>query len=104
MVTNGNHERFYDWAAYKARFTMPRNTFDREGFDSYGNFWYSYQYGNAQWISLDSEADLDEGSPQISFLHAALEKANANRAAIPWSVVTLQAALLLHGGFTRGLR
>ena len=23
MVTNGNHERFYDWAAYKARFTMP---------------------------------------------------------------------------------
>ncbi len=93
MVTDGNHERFYDWAAYKARFTMPSNFVEREGYASNGNFWYTYQYGNAQWISLDSEADLDEGSPQISFLQAALEKANANRAAVPWVVVTLHKPL-----------
>ena len=41
MVTNGNHERFYDWAAYRARFTMPTN----EDFtvspplQSNGSFW-----------------------------------------------------------------
>lgn len=93
MVTDGNHERFYDWAAYQARFTMPTNTLEKDGYESHGNFWYSYQYGNAQWISLDSEADLDEGSPQITFLKTALEKANANRASIPWVVVTLHKPL-----------
>jgi len=72
---------------------MPSNSIDKDGYESNGNFWYSYQYGNAQWICLDSEADLDEGSPQISFLKVALEKANANRASIPWVVVTLHKPL-----------
>ena len=89
MVSDGNHERFYDWAAFKARFTMPSNSKDVDGYDSHGNFWYSYQYGNSRWISLDSEADLSESSPQISFLETALQAASANRERVPWVVVAI---------------
>jgi hypothetical protein len=84
MTSNGNHESFYDWAAYKARFNMPTGG---------EQFWYTYQYGNAQWVSLDSEADLSPESDQIVWLESTLEAANANRANVPWVVATLHKPL-----------
>jgi acid phosphatase type 7 len=85
MVTNGNHERFYDWAAYKARFTMPTNN----DLQSNGNFWYTYEYGNSRWISISSEHDLSEGSPQMKFLTQALDQAVDRRSTVPWIVVSI---------------
>jgi hypothetical protein len=85
MVTNGNHERFYDWAAYMNRFTMPKNP----DLLSNGSFWYTYEYGNSRWISISSEHDLSEGSPQRTFLIAALEFSVARRDVVPWIVVSI---------------
>lgn len=102
MVSDGNHERFYDWAAFKARFKMPLNTESIDGFNSNGNFWYAYRYGNSQWISLDSEADLSDGSPQKIFLEKALQAANKNRDRVPWVVVTLHKPLYCSAKGTPG--
>jgi hypothetical protein len=102
MVSDGNHERFYDWAAYKARFTMPANTMDQHGYTSNGNFFYSYSYGNVQWISLDSEADLSTDSPQMIFLEKALTRATQNRDSVPWIVVSLHKPLYCSAKGTPG--
>jgi hypothetical protein len=102
MVSNGNHERFYDWAAYKARFTMPANTVDQHGYASNGNFYYSYRYNNVQWISLDSEGDLSSDSPQMMFLEKALTSATQNRDSVPWIVVSLHKPLYCSAKGTPG--
>ena len=78
MVTNGNHERFYDWAAYSNRYKMPSSA------QSNGNFWYSYNYGNVHMVSISSEHDLSADSPQISFLINDLQQATTNRENVPW--------------------
>eukprot|EP00981_Chlorochromonas_danica_P002541 scaffold487_cov178-Ochromonas_danica.AAC.29 len=64
---------------------MPQNN----ALGSNGNFWYSFTYGNVEWISLSSEHSLDEGSDQRNFFINALEAAQANRVNVPWIVVSL---------------
>jgi len=85
MVGDGNHERFYNWTAFTNRYKMPSNP----DLGSNGNFWYTFNYGNIQWVSISSEHPLDEGSPQMNFLRAALEAANANRATVPWIILSI---------------
>lgn len=89
MVGPGNHERFYNWSAFTNRYRMPSNP----SLGSDGNFWYSFDYGNAHWISISSEHDLTAGSPQITFLEAALQAAVANRANVPWIILSLHKPL-----------
>ena len=89
MVGNGNHERFYNWTAYTNRYKMPSNP----DLGSDGNFWYTFTMGNMQWIQISSEHSLDPDSPQINFLHKALDAATANRAVVPWIVVALHKPL-----------
>jgi hypothetical protein len=84
MVGNGNHERFYNWSAYTNRYKMPSNP----DLGSDGNFWYTFSYGNIQWIQISSEHSLAPDSPQIQFLRNALEAANANRETVPWIVLS----------------
>ena len=83
MVTNGNHERFYDWAAYTNRYKMPASS------QSNGNFWYSYNYGNIHMVSISSEHDLSADSPQIAFLINDLQQAVENRDNVPWIVLNI---------------
>jgi hypothetical protein len=90
MVGNGNHERFYDWAAYTNRYKMPNNAPELA---SNGNFWYTFSYGNIQWVQISSEHPLDAASEQYAFLQAALAKANANREVVPWIVLTIHKPL-----------
>lgn len=67
-----------------------------------GNFWYSYDYGMAHFISLDTETDLghglvgpDEGSPEFSGPFGLMNQqinwlvndlANVNRTSTPWVI------------------
>jgi hypothetical protein len=90
MVGNGNHERFYDWAAFMNRYHMPNNN---PTLPSNGGFWYTFTYGNIQWISLSSEHDLDASSEQYAFLKQALDQAAANRDNVPWIVLTIHKPL-----------
>ena len=91
MVTNGNHERFYNYSAFRNRYSMP---FERSGGSSDG-FWYSYDYGNVHWVSISSEHDLDDGSVQKEWLRNDLAVATApdRRALVPWVVVALHKPL-----------
>ncbi len=98
MVGNGNHERFYNWTAYTNRYKMPQN----EALVTGGNFWYSFNYGNVHWVQISSEHSLDAGSPQMIFLVAALEAATANRAVVPWIVLTLHKPLYCSAEGTPG--
>ncbi len=98
MVGNGNHERFYNWTAYTNRYHMPQNS----ALGSDGNFWYSFDYGNVHWVSISSEHSLDAGSPQMLFLTAALDAATANRAVVPWIVLTLHKPLYCSADGTPG--
>jgi hypothetical protein len=98
MVGDGNHERFYNWTAFTNRYKMPQNA----ALGSDGNFWYSFNYGSCHWISISSEHDLGEGSPQRTFLVAALEAAVANRAVVPWIVLTLHKPLYCSAEGTPG--
>lgn len=90
MAGNGNHERFYNWSAFINRYHMPTNTPD---LPSNGGFWYTFSYGNIQWISLSSEHPLDASSEQYSFLRQALDKAVANRENVPWIIVSIHKPL-----------
>lgn len=91
MVTNGNHERFYDYAAFRNRYSMPA---EKSG-GSLSNFWYSYDYGNVHWVSISSEHDLEDGSVQKEWLRSNLAAAAApeRRAQFPWIVVALHKPL-----------
>ena len=49
MVAMGNHESIYDGLNYRKRFTMPF-------FNATHNLWYSFDHGNAHFLSYTSEA------------------------------------------------
>jgi hypothetical protein len=85
MVGVGNHESFYNFTSVNARYKMPQST----SLGSQQNFWFTFTYGNIQWVSISSEHDLSEGSPQITFLRNALVQANANRNNVPWIVLSI---------------
>ena len=91
MVTNGNHERFYNYSAYRNRYSMPAE----RSSGSLDNFWYSYDYGNVHWISISSEHDLDDGSIQKEWLTNDLAQAASpeRRAQVPWIVLALHKPL-----------
>lgn len=93
MVGVGNHEQFYNWAAYMARYKMPMNTIQDSGYASEGNFWYAFTYGNVRWISISSEHPLDDGSPQRTFLEKSLASAVANRNLVPWIILSIHKPL-----------
>lgn len=82
LVGAGNHDSFYDWAAFQNKFKMPQSP------DSNKNYWYDFEYGNIRWISGSSEHDISEGSVQQLWLIDALERAVANRETVPWIIYT----------------
>lgn len=84
MVGVGNHDMFYQAAAFQTRFQMPYK--HSKGL---GNFWYSYDIGLVHIISASSEHEYDEKSEQIKWLIEDLKVANRNRNKIPWIVFTI---------------
>ena len=63
MVAPGNHEFWYDFAAYKARFFMPGDDHDNEDSETkqenHNNMYYSWTYGNIHFNSMNSETAVD---------------------------------------------
>merc|ERR1711865_524511 len=78
MVAVGNHEHYYNFSAYRTRFSMPGMAASNE------NLWYSFDYGGVHVAVFSSEHDLEMQAP---WLKADLEKAVKNRAVVPWIVV-----------------
>lgn len=110
MTAPGNHDitchSFGDWfcpkqldnaTAINYRFRMPA----AESGANAMNMWYSFDYGLAHFIMLDTETDIGPKSPegidsiwhaggfgdQIAWLKQDLAKATANRESRPWIIV-----------------
>jgi len=99
MVLPGNHEYSCDhdgcyeysknFTAYNFRFLMPGRLSG-----SNNNMWYSFNYGNIHFVSIDTETDYPyapEGvisfGDQLGWLQNDLKIANQNRKSIPWIIV-----------------
>jgi hypothetical protein len=65
------------------RFHMPNSTENNK----MSPFWYSYDLGLAHFVVISTEHNFTTGSPQYLWLQSDLQKANANRANVPWIVL-----------------
>jgi len=97
MVSVGNHEKYYNFTSFVNRFHMPG---DRTGDlkhlsnlddapPSNGNYFYSWDYAGIHFVSMSTEryvADYMPGTDGYRWLEYDLNKANLNRATIPWIV------------------
>ncbi len=88
MTGVGNHEAWYNFSAFRARYPMPGPASSGEG-----NFWYSFDYAGVHVISASSEHDLSDGSPQLVWIARDLKAANNNRKAVPWVVFAIHRPL-----------
>jgi len=94
-LTNTNR----NFSAYANRFRMPG---DESG--GYKNLWYSFDYGIAHIVVINTETDFPNApagpgtllnggnfqglTGQLTWLEADLKNAIANRAQVPWIIVT----------------
>ncbi len=77
----GNHDIYYDDAAtYLNDFYLPSN--NPSGTERY----YSFSWGNAFFINMDSNIDYSSGSPQYEFLISQLESARKQEA--EWTFIS----------------
>jgi hypothetical protein len=79
MTAVGNHEHYFDYASYTARFQMPSPA---SGGNK--NFWLSFDHSLAHWIFMSTEHDYTPGSEQHNWLIQDLNKAVQNRGRVPW--------------------
>jgi hypothetical protein len=79
MTAVGNHEHYFNFSSYSARFQMPSAQSGGNG-----NFWLSFDHSFAHWVFMSTEHDYTPGSVQYSWLVQDLKKAVANRANVPW--------------------
>merc|ERR1719454_1625348 len=79
MVAVGNHEHYYNFSAYRTRFTMPSEIAAENE-----NLWYSFEYGGVHVTVFSTEHDLDA---QTAWVKQDLQKAASNRANVPWILV-----------------
>jgi len=82
MTTVGNHEKVYNFTAYRSRFHMPG---DIDG--GQDNFWFSYSVGQIAFVSMSTEHPYEVGTPQYTFLEGELKRFNASRLTYPWIFV-----------------
>ena len=60
MMSVGNHETYFNFSAYKARFRMPDAS---PG--AYENFWYSYDVGPVHFLVFSTEHSVASNSTQV---------------------------------------
>ena len=82
MTAVGNHEHYFNFSSYLARFDMPMGTTPGGA----RNFWYSIDHSFAHWTFMSTEHDYTPGSPQYQWLEKDLANAFKKRqnGAVPW--------------------
>ncbi|GLD98271.1 hypothetical protein PINS_up006968 [Pythium insidiosum] len=104
MVSSEKKKQLSNYRAYNARFKMPSA-------ESGGaaNMWYSFEHGPVHFTSISSETDFPNApnnshipfnkipyggfGDQLSWLERDLQRADANRANVPWVVVMMHRAI-----------
>jgi len=82
MVTAGNHEFWYNFASYKARFFMPSNN-GLQGRGSGDSMYYSWTYGNTYFSAMNSETAIDTPDfhkKQLTFFQDEVAKVDREQA------------------------
>ena len=86
MTAPGNHENYYNFASYYARFTMPVASSN-----SPSKQYYSFNYEKIHYVSFSVEEDdgasLLPGAPQRVWLENDLAQANTERDVRPWIIL-----------------
>ena len=88
MVTPGNHEFWYNFSAYKARFYMPgvmTEPAEGSGNGSGDNMFYSWNFGPVHIISMNSETAIDVANMptgEVAWAEADLQA--VDRTQTPW--------------------
>jgi len=77
MTSVGNHESYYNYSSYTARFAMPGN--ETGGYD---NYWFSFNFNNVHVTSFSTEHDYAPGSEQYEWM--ANDMAQARAAGYEW--------------------
>ncbi|PXW89347.1 3',5'-cyclic AMP phosphodiesterase CpdA [Pseudogracilibacillus auburnensis] len=78
MMVLGNHDVYGNGAnTYKSLFTYPQN-----GPNGKGNFVYSFDYGNARFIMLNSEFGVQDMNEQLAWIEEELQTADDK-----WTIV-----------------
>ncbi len=88
MQTVGNHEKYYNWTSYMARFYSPNLYL--QTYPSVRNFYYSFDYAGIHFISTCTEDYVhpySPGSVQYNWLVNDLKLANQNRKNNPFIVL-----------------
>eukprot|EP00912_Choanoflagellata_sp_UC4_P001889 UC4_evm9s1211 len=94
MTCPGNHEieqegpqpaTQTEFLAYMSRFKMPWE----ESHGDRNSLYYSFNYGAAHWIMLNSYMDVDSSSPQYKWLLSDLQA--VNKKVTPWLFVSFHA-------------
>jgi len=78
----GNHEHYYNFSGYRARFSMLGDGGDEP---SINNIYHSFDIGGVHFAAFSTEHDFSTGSVQVQWL--ARDLANVNRSVTPWVVV-----------------
>ncbi|CAF2652431.1 unnamed protein product [Rotaria sp. Silwood2] len=73
MTATGNHEKYFNYTSYQARFFMPSKT-DPNPLEDGGNFYFTLETNLVQWIFISTEHDYTAGSSQRLFLENVLEQ------------------------------
>uniref|UniRef100_A0A7S3D1E3 Purple acid phosphatase n=1 Tax=Palpitomonas bilix TaxID=652834 RepID=A0A7S3D1E3_9EUKA len=74
MVSPGNHENHYQFAAYLHRFTMPW-----KASGAINNLYHSFDYSNIHFVAFNLEYDLSPSSAQYAWLENDLKVAESRR-------------------------
>ncbi|XP_065177312.1 acid phosphatase type 7-like [Sycon ciliatum] len=83
MTAPGNHEAQFNFTAYHNWFHMPHAQSNSSSPD-----YYSFDYLGVHFSMISTEMDFQKGSMQHDWLEADMKKANMNRDAVPWLVVS----------------
>lgn len=88
MAGVGNHERFYNFSSYLARFRNPLPWGGTPDNIESAVFWFSLDYGRVHFIFMSTEHSYSPGSAQRAWIEQDLAKADSNRANVPWVILT----------------
>lgn len=87
MVVVGNHEEYYNFSQFKARFAAYETTVSQNsGSDSL--FWYSFNDGLVHFVNINTEVFQYGGAdPQAQYAWLEADLAAVDKSVTPWIVV-----------------
>ncbi|EGD77773.1 hypothetical protein PTSG_08863 [Salpingoeca rosetta] len=85
----GNHEKFFNYSSYLARFKNPEPWGGSPSAIDNATFWFSFDFGLVHFTMMSTEHDYTPGSRQHRWIVDDLNAAVANRGTVPWIILVV---------------